>query len=66
MCGWRSPQRRSKRPQTLRQKAPFGAFAWTDVRALKEGHTVELHFEAPTGEQAIVWLGEQSGRPVGG
>ncbi|MBK9265665.1 MAG: radical SAM protein [Polyangiaceae bacterium] len=50
----------------LRQKAPFGALKWTDVRVQDAGRRAELRLEGPRGEEAWVWLGERDGRPVGG
>jgi MoaA/NifB/PqqE/SkfB family radical SAM enzyme len=50
----------------LRQRAPFGALQWTDVRVLDGGKRAELRFETSRGDEAWVWLGEREGRPVGG
>lgn len=50
----------------LRQRAPFGALKWTDVRVLDGGKRAEVRLEAPSGDEAWVWLGERDGRPVGG
>ncbi len=51
---------------SLRQRAPFGALKWTDVRVLEHGKHVELRFEDSAKNEAWVWLGERDGRPVGG
>jgi hypothetical protein len=55
------------RLRLLRRSAPFGALVWVDVRIGEGGRRAELLLEdTASGEQAIVWLGEQNGRPTGG
>ena len=50
----------------LRERAPFPALVWRDVRVLEEGRRAEATFEGPAGERATVWLMEANGRATGG
>jgi len=50
----------------LRKAAPFGELAWTDLAIGEGGRRAELSLRGPAGERAMLWLGEQAGRPVGG
>jgi MoaA/NifB/PqqE/SkfB family radical SAM enzyme len=54
------------RIRLLRQRAPFAPLRWTNTRILEQGRRAELHFEAPSGEEAWIWLAESAGRPTGG
>jgi hypothetical protein len=54
------------RIQLLRQRAPFTPLRWTETRILEHGRRAELHFEAPNGDSAWIWLAESAGRPTGG
>jgi MoaA/NifB/PqqE/SkfB family radical SAM enzyme len=50
----------------LRERAPFGALVWQDVRVSEGGRRAEASFEGPAGERATVWLSEAGGRAAGG
>jgi MoaA/NifB/PqqE/SkfB family radical SAM enzyme len=54
------------RIRRLRRSAPFGALAWTAVSFDAHGQRAELSLRGPQGEQAGVWLAEESGRVRGG
>ncbi len=54
------------RLERLRERAPFAALVWRDVRVSDGGRRAEASFEGPAGEQATVWLRETGGRATGG
>ena len=56
----------SARLERLRKAAPFGELAWVDLAIDEGGRRGELGLRGPAGERAVLWLGEQAGRPVGG
>jgi MoaA/NifB/PqqE/SkfB family radical SAM enzyme len=49
----------------LRQAAPFGALRFAAIDARGPGRA-EATFVGPHGERAIVWIGDEAGRGVGG
>lgn len=54
------------RLRRLRHAAPFGELSWTDVAISEGGRRAELSLESADGTSAILWLGEQAGKPTGG
>jgi MoaA/NifB/PqqE/SkfB family radical SAM enzyme len=50
----------------LRERAPFGALSFHDVRVGEGGRRAEIALLGPAGERATLWLAEGGGRPTGG
>ncbi|HEY8089535.1 MAG TPA: radical SAM protein [Polyangiaceae bacterium] len=54
----------ASRLRLLRQQAPFGALSWRETRLSKS--RAEIVLRDADGQEAVVWLGHDGGRPTGG